>query len=302
MANAFLTTPEISQLAVALLRRSIVLPATVSIVPVGDYVGPSGGTVLVRIPRTRTARTQGTPGNDITYDTVTEDHVSVTLSHFYSGALIADEDLTLSIENFGQQVLLPSVAAIAEQAENVLASAMITMTPAASGDDGSLIQWGASHNPDDDLATVLAIREKLTTNKNPSMGRYLACAPDVVTRLLSVPTFVQAMNRGDGGDALTSAVVGEVFGLTVVETNAFPAGTSIGYHSSGYAFANVAPAAVAAGAQSAVATDSGLELRSVLAFDAGKLSLASVVSVFAGASAVTDQSVMKRAIQVGTAA
>lgn len=297
---AFLTSEPISALAVALLRRSIVLPATVSRVPAPDFAGPSGGTVKVRVPRTRTARQQVTPGADITYDSFTEDEVDVALSHWYNGSLISDEDLTLTLEDFGQQVLLPQAAAIAEQAETTLADVMISSVPPITG--GSGIEW-ASPDPDPvaDYATLLAAREQLTINKVPQEGRYLACAPDIITRLLGIPTFVQAANRGDGGTALSSAVVGTVFGLQVVESPSIDAGTAVAYHRSAFAFANVAPTAPTAGADSTVASDSGLQLRSLLGFDPGKLSSVCIVSVFAGASVIEDQGVVKRAIKIITA-
>lgn len=295
---ALLTSKPISELGIALLVRSLVLVRTVARIPGGEYAGPSGGTVTLRVPQPRTAETQAVPGAAITYAAIGEESVDVTVSHLYDATLISDEDLSLSLQSFGTQVLLPQVASVAQAAEDKLAAKMNALVADAT------IEWAAASTVDADTATVLAIREKLTTNDVPAGNRYVACAPDITTRLLSIPTFVQASARGDGGTALESAVVGSVYGMTFVESNAIDAGTAIGYHSSGFAFGSMPPVAPGGGADSSNAEDGGVALRHVVAFDVNHLSTASVISVFAGASVVSEDggATIKRALKIGTAA
>jgi hypothetical protein len=294
-----LTSQPISALAVELLRRSLVLVGTVSRVPVGEYQGPSGGTVTLRVPVPRTAREQAVPGADITYDPADETAVDVALSHWYNGVLVTDEDLSLTIESFGRQLLMPSVQAIAEAGENQLVGVMNALATDVT------IEWAAAADPAADDATLLAIRERLTTNLCPAGNRYVAVAPDIATRLLSVEKFVLANQRGDGGTALEQATIGTVYGLKVIESAAIGAGSAVAYHASGFAFGNAAPAPAGGGADSTTASEGGVSLRHVLAFDPGKLSTASVVSTFAGAAVVPEDdagTVIKRAFRVGTAA
>lgn len=66
---ALLTSAPISALAVELLRRQLVLVATVAKIPGEEYSGPSGGTVTIRVPQPRTANEQVTPGDLITSPT-----------------------------------------------------------------------------------------------------------------------------------------------------------------------------------------------------------------------------------------
>lgn len=295
---SLLTSAPISGLAVELLRRSLVLPATVLRVPGGEYGGPSGGTITVRVPVPRTSRKQAAAGDAITYDAVAEVGVTVTVEHLYDATHITDEDLSLSLQNFGRQILMPQVAAVAEGAEDELSSAMNALTADAS------IEWAAAADPDADKGTVLSIREQLTTNKVPAGNRYLAVAPDIATRLLDVPTFVETDKRGSA-TALEAATIGTVFGLTVVESAAITAGTGIGYHGSAFALASLAPTAPGGGADSTTATEAGLSLRALLAFDVDHLQTASVVSAFAGAAVVPEDqagTTIKRAIKVDTAA
>jgi hypothetical protein len=298
-SNSLLTSQPISQLAIELLRRSLVLVATVSRIPGDEYAGPSGGTVTLRVPQPRTAREQSTPGESITYDNVEEEKVDVSLVHLYDAALVTDEDLSLTIESFGSQVLYPQVESIARAAEDQLADVMNGLT----ADD--TIEWAHSADPDDDRQTVLAIREQLTKNDVPAGKRYVAIAPDICTRLLSIPEFVRANERGNPS-ALEDAIVGHVYGLTFLESNAIDAGTSVAYHQSGFAWGNRPPVAPGGGADSATATEGGVSLRHVLAFDVSHLSTASVVSVFAGAAVVLENGdpmspLIERAIKVDTA-
>ena len=221
------------------------------------------------------------------------DSVTVVLSHHYNAVLISDEDLSLSLENFGQQILLPAVASIAEAAEQSVADALLT-APLAP------FSWGLYLDPADDVNTVLAIRELMTTSKYPAAGRYCAVSPDVATRLLNIPEFVQASLRGDQGDALTTASIGRVFGIEFLESVTMPDGVAVAFHQSGVCFANVAPRAPGGVADSTVAIDSGLQLRVLLQFDPSKLSLAHVVSVFSGASLTEDVGYVKRSFIIDT--
>lgn len=288
-----LTSAPISALAIELLRRSLVLPATVARVAGNDYAGPSGGTVTLRVPQPRTVREQITPSAPITFDDVEEHPVNVQVRHLYNAARVSDEDLSLGIEDFGRQLLKPQVAAVADGAEDLLATEMNALAADAT------ITWAADPDPTADLATLLAIREALTTAKVEAANRHLAVAPDIATRLLAVPQLVQAGDRGHT-TAIDEAIIGHVFGLTVLESAAITPGSSVGYHFTAFAFGALSPAAPPGGVDSSNANEGGVALRHVLAFDATRLATASVVSVFAGAAPITedDANTVTRAIRV----
>ncbi len=293
-----LTSAPISNLAVELLRRSLVLVGTVSRVPAPEYSGPSGGVVTLRVPTPRTANEQATAGSVITYSDLDEVPVAVTVRHFYDACRVSDEDLSMAITDFGRTVLLPQVAAVAERAEDEIAAAMNGLAADAT------IEWAAAPNVDADLATVLAARERLAIDGVPAGSRYLAVAPDIATRLLSVPMLVRADERGQT-NALDEAIVGRIYGLTVVESAALDAGSAIAYHQSGFAFGSMPPVSPPGGVDSTTASDGGVSLRHLLAFDATRLATGSVVSVFAGASVVTDDeagTTHNRAIRIDTGA
>lgn len=295
---SLLTSAPISRLAIALLRRQLVLVGTVTRVPGDEYAGPSGGTVTIRVPQPRTAKEQATPGDPISFEDIDEVAVDVTLAHLYDATRITDEDLSLSLENFGRQVLLPQVAAVAEAAENELADVMNGLDPVED--------FGWSLDPEDPEATedtVLAARELLTTNGAPAAGRYMAVAPDVATRLLRVEKFTRVDARGSA-NALEEATIGRLYGITFVESAALTPGSAVAYHSSAFGFGNRPPAHPGGGVDSSTASEGGVSLRHLVSFDPNRLSTVSVVSVFAGASVVSEDEQgeeIKRAIKIETA-
>jgi hypothetical protein len=292
---AMLTSDQISGLAIELLSRKLVLAATVTRIPGGEFAGPSGGTVNLRVPAKRTANVQSVPGADITATNINESSVAVTVDHVYDAVTLTDEELSLELVDFGRQVLMPQVDAVARKAEDELAAAINGVTLDAT------IEFPLAADADADKAVVLAIREKLTTNETGD-ERYLAVAPNIATRLLNVPQFVEAAARGNG-TALETAVLGTIYGMTVVESAALTTGTAVGYVKSAFALGTLAPTQPGGGADSSVAENNGVSMRHVLAFDAGKLASLSVVSTFVGAAVIdeADNSV-KRAVRVDTAA
>jgi hypothetical protein len=270
-----LTASKIAEVAVELLARSVVLPATVTRVGEADYSG-SGGTVTVRVRNPIAARTQNTPGATITYDAADEIGVDVSLSHFYRGVVLTDEDLAYNLVDFGRQILAPSIAGVAARAEAALAGVMNAITPE--------VEFAATASASDTRATLLEVREALSTADVPAGNRFLAVSPSIATRLLGVDEFVK-VNESGSTSALRDAVIGKVFGFTVVESNALTADEACAYHSSGFVFASKAPAP-AQSAESASVSEGGLALRAVRDFDASKLAEVAVVSTFAGAAAV----------------
>lgn len=292
---SLLTSPEISQLAVALLSRQLVLPNTVSRVPGDEYGGPSGGQVVVRVPQPREAKEQTVAGSVIDFTDVDEVPVTTTVRHLYDAARIHAEDLTLTLESFGKQVLAPQVASVATGAEDVLADEMNAL------DLDESIGWAPVADPEADIETLLSIRETLTTNNVPAGGRFLAVSPDIASRLLVTGRFSEVDKRGTAS-ALTEAIIGRLYGLTVVESNALEATTAVGYHTGAFAFASFPPAEPMGHTSSSTAEDDGVALRATQAYLADRLSNASVVHTFVGAATITEDEegeVIKRAIRVG---
>lgn len=274
---AVLTAQGISSLAIELLTRSLVLPNTVSLIPGGEFAGSNGDTITVRVPQPGSARTQATRGATITYDDVTEVPVDVELKHLYHGKLVSDEEMTLDLEDFGRQITRVQVDAVATAAEDELCGVMNGL----SADDS------VAANGSDVEEKILEAREFLGENDVPAGDRYLAVSPAMATFLLEVDKFVK-VNEAGGSGALRDAVLGRLYGFTIVESNGLDSGTAVAYHRSGFVMGNRVPLAPRGATDSATATAGGIGLRQVFQYVPDNLSDASVVSTFAGASAVVE--------------
>ena len=278
---AFLTAKRISRTAIALLTRTLVLPMTVTRVAGEEFAGSNGDTVTVRVPVPQSARTQESPGSSITYDDITEVPVDVTLAHLYHATKVTDESLSLEIEQFAEQVTLVQVSAVATGGEDELAGAMNAVAADITDVDGDNIE-----------DSILEARETLGSNDVPVGDRWLAVSPEVATLMLKLDKFSRVDASGDDS-ALRQAILGRIYGLMVVESNALTSGTAVAYHRSGFAFATRTPVVPRGAADSATATEAGIGLRQIFQYDPNVLSDASVISTFAGASLVDADRVVK---------
>jgi len=274
---AVLTARGISSLAVELLTRTMVLPMTVARVPGTDFAGDNGDTVTVRVPQPSTARTQATPGADITYDDVDEVPVNVTVSHLYHGKLVSAQELTYSLEDFGRQITRVQVTAVANGAENLIATAMNNLSVDATIDaDGSDVE-----------DVILEAREAMSRANVPLEDRFFAVSPELATYILRLENLSEVDKAGNSS-ALRDAVIGRYRGFTFVESSALTAGTGVAYHRSGFVFANFAPTTPRGVVDTSVTQSGGIALRQIFQYDPKKLSDASVVSTFAGAAPVAE--------------
>lgn len=281
---AVLTAQGISQVAIELLVRTLVLPRTVTAIPGREFAGSNGDTITVRVPQPGAARTQATPGSSITYDDVDEVAVDVSLSHLYHGKRLSDEELSLDLENFSRQVGRVQTSAVAIGAEDELATAMNGLT----ADEADLTASNVE-------TKILNAREHLGESNAPAGDRFCAVSPAAATLLLQVDKFVRVDQSGDDS-ALRRAEIGTLYGFRFIESNGLTGGDNdqamVFYHRSGFTFANRVPQELAlpggqgASMESAVASTQGIGLRHVLQYQADILSWASVVSTFAGAAAV----------------
>lgn len=294
---AVLTSQGISSVAIQLLTRTLVLPQTVTRVPGGEFSGPNGSTITVRVPQPGTSLVQSSPGDPLTPADVTEIPVDVTLSHLYHLKNVTDQELSLNIEDFARQVTRVQTAAVATGAENVLADVMNNLAADSS------IEFASSASADDTKAVILQAREFLGDNDAPAGDRFFAVSSDIATRVLSVPDFTRVDASGSDS-ALRQAVIGRLYGFTFVESNALDPGTAVAYHRSGFCFANRVPVQPRGATESATATADGVGLRHVFQYNAGTASDQSLVSTFAGAAPVWDdegETDNQRFIKIGTA-
>lgn len=289
MANTFIKPTVVNRTALGLLLREIVLPGVVWTNGVGDFAGAFNDTITIRIPARATARRRtlrGTGGaRNITLDSLTEQQVAVQLTEdVYSAVPVTDEELTLDIADFGEQILTPQVRAVVEMLEADIAAciqgaAYQSTTTVGTGD-------AATYN------AVVDAREFLNTQNVAMNGRTLLVGPGFESALLKDPQFARFDHTGDASNtALREASIGRIAGSDVVRSNALRRGEAYLFHKSAYIFANRAPnvpAGVPFGNSTAF---QNLSMRWIRDYDATTLTDRSVINSFAGYLAVSDPDV-----------
>lgn len=282
---AVLTAKSISNLALDLLTRKLVLPRTVLMVPGNEYVGPNGGTITLRVPQPSAARTQASAGAALTADDVSEIPVDVSLSHVYHLKNITDQELTYSLEDFGRQITLPQTEAVAAGAEQKLIDVMNALAVESSPTYEFDISAPTDGIDAETRRVLLAAREYLSVANAPATDRWLACSPDIMSRILRLLTPTTGMADFVSGE-LRDAIVGRIYGFNVVEVPGLDAGEAVAYHKSAFAMALRTPENPRGATEAFTTSAQGISVRQIFQYDATKAQDQSLVSTFAGATAV----------------
>lgn len=281
---AFLTAERIVSAALGILSRESALPATVWRDPVGDFAGAKNDTVSVRLPayapaRTRTLRS----GSARTKDSLTERKVDLTLdTDIYKDVGVSDEQMNLDIVDFGRQVLNPIAQGVVMEVTSQLAAEMTGATYARS-----ISYTYTTGNAWKDI--ILAAREYLNKAHVPMGDRYLAVGASVETALLGTDLFVNAASSGDGGTALSDAVIGRKGGFTIIAAPELAPNEAYAYHKTAFAMSNKAPAVPAGAAYGAMRSQDGFAMRMVRGFSLDTVEDRTVFDSWLGTTAVTDE-------------
>lgn len=285
MANTFLKPTVINRMALKLLQREVVLPRLVWNFADAEFRGSYGDTVTLRLPAVLAAREYGFRNNrssEIVIDDLTETSVPVVLdTDLYSAVALTDEQLTLDIVDFSEQVLNPQVSAIARGLEDLIVETMQSATYGTSLNiaDSADGMWG----------TLLDARKALNDANVPREGRVVVVGSEIEREILSDDKFNRVDSVGDGAvSAVREATINRLAGFTIVGSNAIDAETAIAFHPTAFAFVNVAPVVPDGANFGSRMAESGLAMRWLRDYDAPHLQDRSVVSSFAGCSSVED--------------
>lgn len=298
MANAFLRPSVIASTALGLLERELVLPRLVWRMGISDFRGAANDTVTIRIPAYTTAReyewrTRTAP---ITLDELTETSMAVTLNkHPYSAVAVTDEELTLDIVSFSQQVLAPQVRAVAEKLESYVYAAMAsadlhwpTITPGAGdspGGGGTTAEY--DNDAKDILVALVEARRRLNVKNVPAAGRVIVVGADIEAILLNGTQLLDA-DRAASDGALRDAMIGRLYGMPVITSNSIPSDEAWVFHQTAFILANVAPVVPDGVVAGSSQNYEGLAMRWIRDYDPNYLRDRSVVSSFAGYASVEE--------------
>ena len=204
MANTFITPSIVAREALMILENNLVAANLFDRSHVSDFTGAKvGDTITIRGPAAFTA-------NEFTTTTstqnITESSVSLSLEkHFDVTVGVTSKEWTLNLDQFSQRVIEPAVAAIAQGIDSYI------LTKASQ----QLYNFvGTAADPPDTLTDIAAIDKKLNDLKCPVAGRIAIVNSQAKSDILSnVTEFTRADYRGDDGDALRTAGMGEFMGM-----------------------------------------------------------------------------------------
>jgi hypothetical protein len=283
VANSYLKATRIAAASLGLLEREIILPALVWRDAGGDFAGAFGDTISLRVPARTTARTRTFRGarptasegqGVIVMDELTETKVDVSLDTApYSAVAITDEELTLDIVNFGEQVL-------AEAVENAVAAEMV----------GATYPTGHSVTLDttEPYNSVVDARVALNKANVPMTDRYIVVGADMEGVFLKS----EHLNRVDasGTDSmLRQATIGRLAGFeAVIVSNALPANVGFAFHKTAYVLSMRAPAVPDGATFGSSRSFEGLAMRWIRDYDFRNVQDRSLIDTYIGTNIVAD--------------
>lgn len=288
MANTFLKPEIILASAFGMLRRELILGRLVTRLGAGQFKGAQNDTVNFRIPAILTGReyefrTRSAP---IIVDELEEVSIPATLDrHLYSAVGVTDEELSLDIVSFSEQVLQPQVLAVATAIEDLLALLMVN-------GDYSHVPVSYTEGSSDDANFYKALvdaRKVLNDSHVPSSGRVVLLGSEVEAAALKEDSF-RKVDESGSNDALREAVIGRVAGFTVIgNVQSLPGDFAIAYHPSAFGMVNMAPEIPAGVAFGASSSFENYAMRWIRDYDSAFLRDRSVLSTFAGFTSVEDE-------------
>ena len=280
MANSFIKATKVVSTALGVLMRETVLPNLVWRDAAGDFAGVYNDTITIRVPayviaRTRALRSAG----PISIDEMSETSVDVKLDvDVYKGIKITDENLTLDISNFGEQVLSPILRSIVMGIEDELADVI-------SGASYALTQSFSKTKPH---SSVLSARKKLNDCNVPATGRVLAVGSTIEQYILEDLASRQVAAPAEQ-NALTDATISTNYGgFRVVQANGLAPDEAFAFHKTAFVLSSRAPAVPDGASWGATQSAGGFAIRVIKDYDPTYLTDRCIGNCWIGADAVYD--------------
>lgn len=284
MAHTLYTPEQAARSTLAALRYLTTLPRTVRMDFSSEFVAGRGQTVNVLGPITAGKAKVYTKANRdardaIQFNELDQNWVPVKLENqLYNAVRLPDDWATFTLESLERQVLVPQAESVVDD----IATPLITQMTAITNDGTDPIS-GVALDGSNFLKALIEARKVLNKRKVPTEGRVVAVGADLEAVALSVPQ-LQKVNEAGTGDLLRRAVIGDLFGFTIISDPALPADFGIAYHRDAFAFVT-RPSRVPEGAPSgAVVSQDGFALRHIMQYNPNQLEDQSIVDTFYGAA------------------
>jgi hypothetical protein len=259
MANAFIKAEQVLNQMLGVLERETVLANLVwRDIPAGAFRGAKNDTVSLRVPAYVNARTRTMRGGAaIVVDELDETKVDVTLdTHVYKAIGISDEEMTLDIVDFGQQVTAPAMNSVVRRVDDALATEMSAATPEVE----------VAMDEDDPYLGLVDARIALNNANVPASQRFLAVGSSVEAAILKSDR-LSKFDQAGSDSALREASIGRIAGFTAVSVPGLDPDIAIAAHRTAFVLSLVAPVVPTGAAWGATMTHRGMSLRVLRDYD-----------------------------------
>lgn len=253
MANSYVKAEQVVSGMLGVLERDTVLAQFTWRDPrLSDFKNTKDDTITLRVPAYTTARTRALrAASGITLDELDETAVDVTLdTHVYKAIRVTDENMTLDITDFGEQVTAPAMGSVVRKIDDAIATEMVNADPEVT----------VSLDEDDPYLGLVDARIGLNNANVPMSDRFLAVGSNVEAALLKSDR-LSKFDQSGSSEALREAVIGRMAGFTVVSNNALDPDIAIAAHKTAFVTALVAPVVPAGAAWGETRSYRGFSLR-----------------------------------------
>ena len=254
MPNTFLTPEVIAREALMVLRNNAVMANLVHRDYSGEFVAGVGDTITIRKPAKFAAKEFT---GEIEIQNAEENGVPVKMDkHLDVSFSVTSAQLTMDIEDFSRQLLVPAMQAFQDKIDSYLLGLQSEVT--------NRVPHTASARDD-----IVDARKFLTKAAAPLTERRYVYGSDTESELLKTDLFTNADKVGDEGTALREASLGRKFGMDFyVDQNADAVNMSgMAFHKNAFALVT-RPLALPNGAAKAAIVDyDGFGLRVVQGYD-----------------------------------
>ena len=293
MANTLLTPDIIAREALMVLRNNAVMAKLVHRDYSGEFVSGVGDTITIRKPATFVAKEFT---NEIELQDATESGIEVKMDkHLDVSFSVTSKEMTLSIENFSKQFIIPAMQSFNDAVDKYLLGLYADIT-AAVGDGTAAptsIDW------------IVDAGAQLNKAKAPMTERRLVLDPLTEAAYLKQGTFHEADKVGDNGTALREASLGRKFGFdTYMDQNVIEKSgviQNLAFHKNAFALVTRPLALPSGAAKAAIVNYDGFGLRVVYGYDMTKKTDIVSIDMLCGVKTLNKDLAVKLLTKAGAA-
>lgn len=282
---------KLANAAVELLEENLTIPKLFQRESIDQFKGAEDDTVSVRVEgvlpyhiyewRSGSAGSS-TPGTrqSIIFDEYAERKIPVTFGgNAYNAVRLTDEQNDMDLSGW-QKLLTPQTKAVSRGLQR---EAVRTLTDAAY--NVTIGDTAADHR-----GAFIEANRIFDAFHVPQGNRYMLVGSNYHASILNDPNLTLAQYVGDeqAGTVLHSAIVGQLFGFTVVKDQTLPADEAYAFADNGFIFLNAAPSVPQSVPFGATASFEGVSLRWLRDYDTERFQDRSVVNCYYGFRDVKD--------------